>query len=183
MPEATPLDDGTFLYTEKNGAIFRGTQSICNFLSGETLITAHRGEIPISLLAHADSIYAGDRKGENAGFSPIRVFNKVQVSPYCEMICVKLADGRQLTCGAGHGNIIGAVSIEYFGGLKVGDKLQGSKVISVERINYEGEYAYDVLPLGTNQYYWCAEYWANGIRVKSPMGFWFYTEDLLRLGW
>jgi hypothetical protein len=171
------------LYKENNGKTFRGTQSICDFLSGETLISTRRGEIPISLLTAADSIYAGDRKGDSAGFSSIRALNKVQVSPYCEMICVKLADGRQLTCGASHGNFIGEHSSEYFEGVKVGDKLQGSKVTSVERINYEGEYVYDVLPLGTNLYYWCAEYWANGIRVKSPMGSWFYTEDLLRLGW
>jgi hypothetical protein len=188
MPEATPLDDGTFLYTEKNGNTFRGTQSICDFLSGETLISTRRGEIPISLLTAADSIYAGDHKGDNKGCSLVRVLNKVPVSHYCEMICVKLADGRQLNCGGGHGNtdynnFTGDQPSTYFEGIKIGDKFQGSKVISVERINYEGEYVYDVLPLGTNLYYWCAEYWANGIRVKSPMANWFYTEDLLRLGW
>jgi hypothetical protein len=188
MPEATPLDDGTFLYIEKNGNTFRGTQSICDFLTGETLISTHRGEIPISLLTPADSIYAADIKGDNKGYSLVRVLNKVQVSPYCEMICVKLADGRQLTCGAGHGNLdygnfTGDQPSVYFGGIKVGDNIEGSKVINVERINYEGEYVYDVLPLGTNLYYWCAEYWANGIRVKSHIANWFYTEDLLRLGW
>ncbi len=181
------LGDGTFLYTEKNGNTFRGTQSICDFLSAETLISTPRGEIPISNLSPEDSIYAVNREG-NKAIVPIRILNKALVSPHCEMIRIELADGRKLTGGTGHfnrdyNNFGSDKSNSNFTTIKVGQKIQGSKVIKVERLNYEAIYAYDILPWGINDYYWNADYLANGIRVKSPMGDWFYTEDLLRLGW
>jgi hypothetical protein len=76
------------------------------------------------------------------------------------MLHVRLADGREISASPGHPTADG----RRFAELRVGDRLDGALVSSIESLPSEQTSTYDLLPAGTTGYYW-----ANGILVGSTL--------------
>jgi hypothetical protein len=76
------------------------------------------------------------------------------------MVHLVLEDGRELLASPGHpmsdGRLLGTIS--------TGDFVNGTLVVNAERVPYEEDYTYDILPSGGT-----GTYWANGIMVGSTL--------------
>jgi hypothetical protein len=77
-----------------------------------------------------------------------------------EVVRITLADGRAVVASPGHPTADGRT----VGELRVGDRIDGSRVVGVERIPYSGERTYDLLPSGPT-----GTYVADGILLGSTL--------------
>ncbi len=146
-------------------AIFSRTQSsppaggcpIC--LSGDTLIDTPNGQVNVKELVVGASIWTVDMSGNRVATVILNV-SRTQVQTTHEMVHLVLEDGRQLYVSPGHPTADG----RRIGDLKVGDFLDGSRVVTAELVPYDYPYTYDLLPSGDTGFYW-----ANGILVGSTL--------------
>mgnify|MGYP001599449676 FL=1 len=76
------------------------------------------------------------------------------------MVRIILDDNRELFVSQDHPTDDGRV----FGDIKLGDIIDDSYVKSVELVQYNEKYTYDILPSGDTGFYW-----ANGILVGSTL--------------
>lgn len=77
-----------------------------------------------------------------------------------QVIRMALADGRAVTASPGHPAADGRPLRNY----KVGEVLDGSVVVSMEYVAYDGGSTYDLLPSSAT-----GLYWANGILLRSTL--------------
>ncbi len=84
----------------------------------------------------------------------------MQAAPGHEVIRLTLADGRVVMASPGHPT----ADRRMIGELDVGDSLDGSSVISSERMPYGNGRTYDLLPSGST-----GTYFANGILLGSTL--------------
>jgi hypothetical protein len=90
----------------------------------------------------------------------IRKTGSVHVPATHQMIHVTLSDGRELWVSPGHPTAKGRA----LGNLKIGDMLDGAKIVGLERVQYNGGFTFDILPSGDTGFYW-----ANGILIGSTL--------------
>ncbi len=76
------------------------------------------------------------------------------------MIHIVLDDGSELFVSPGHPTADGRTA----GELSAGDSLNGGRVLNAQRITYQKNYTYDILPSGET-----GLYWANGILMASTL--------------
>ena len=119
------------------------------------------GPVRVSALRVGDLVYTRDATGARVAQPALRV-GAVPVTGAHRMIELSLADGRVVRASAGHPVMRGGPT---FGELRVGDRLDGSEIVAVGAIPYEGSHTWDVLPAGPT-----GEYWTDGVRVGSTLG-------------
>lgn len=133
------------------------TCPIC--LAEGTLIDTPAGQIAVEDLRTGMPVWTLDPSGLRIVTSVLRV-SQTFVPFHHQVIHLVLDDGRQLWVSPGHPAVDGRI----IGRLQQGDLLDGSRVLSAERIVYTGDATYDLLPAGGTGYYW-----ANGILLASTL--------------
>jgi hypothetical protein len=77
-----------------------------------------------------------------------------------QVVDLKLEDGREVWVSPGHPTADGIIVAK----LQVGGSLDGSMILSVQRVRYDDMATYDLLPSGET-----GQYWANGILLASTL--------------
>ncbi|MBK8848470.1 MAG: hypothetical protein IPO27_18780 [Bacteroidetes bacterium] len=159
MPVITDLNDGTFHY-QIGERQFRGTQNTCKCLPWFAKVSCPQGEVNIADLITGDTVWTISIDGEKIAV-PILITNKVAVDNRHEMICIDLADGRNIKVTAAHPSVDKDSSI---GDFEIGDLYDGSLIINKYVSVYTDNSTYDILPDGETGFYWI-----NGILVGSTL--------------
>ncbi len=133
------------------------TCAIC--LAAHTQIDTPHGPVAVEDLQAGDLVWTTDASGARIT-ALVSTVTRVPVPASHKMVHVVLEDGRELWVSPGHPTTEG----RRFGELQVGELLDGSRILVVERVSYEGGYTYDLLPSGGTGYYW-----ANGILIASTL--------------
>jgi hypothetical protein len=133
------------------------TCPIC--LSAHTQIDTPNGAMGVETLRVGDLVWTINASGQRI-VAPISAVTRVPVPSTHKMVHVVLEDGRQLWVSPGHPTTDG----RRFGNLQTGDLLDGSRIVSIERVQYDGGFTYDLLPAGDTGFYW-----ANGILSGSTL--------------
>jgi hypothetical protein len=133
------------------------TCPIC--LASGTLIDTPDGQVPVEQLCKGISIWTIDESGQRVA---VKVMDTVstQATSLFQMARITLNDGRVVTASPGHPTVEGRVLGDY----QAGDMLDGALIIMVERITYNGNVTYDILPSGST-----GLYWANGVLLRSTL--------------
>ena len=128
-------------------------------LAASTLIVTSKGLVPVTNLVPGDMVWSMN-KGQQRILVPIKRVGHMK-SPQGFMIkSITLADGRTLKASASHPTTGG----RQIGELRVGDRLNGAKIISIKSIDYSNQYTYDLLPDSDTGYYW-----ADGVLLGSTL--------------
>jgi len=128
-------------------------------LAAHTLIDTPRGQIAVEDLHVGDPVWTVDARGVRQAaviLQTVRTF----VPAWHKVVHIILADGRELFASPGHPTADGRT----LGDLKVGDMLNGARVVFIERVRYDQPATYDLLPSGETGYYW-----ADGILIGSTL--------------
>lgn len=148
---------------EKDSAVFLKKEDsnrpcpIC--LSGHTLIDVPLGRVLVKDLKDGDSVWTVDKSGRRISGIVLKT-SKTSVSLTHKMVHLILSDGRELLASPGHPTVDGRV----IGDLAPGNVYNGANVLSAERVPYNENVTYDILPSGGTGFYW-----ANGIFVGSTL--------------
>jgi hypothetical protein len=129
-------------------------------LTRGTLIDTPDGPVAVEDLRVGDVVWTLDEAGRRVAQPLVRV-GSTPVPNTHQVVHLVLDDGREAWVSAGHPTTDG----RPVGGLAVGDELDGSRVISIERVAYAGGATFDILPDGPS-----GAYWANGILLGSTLG-------------
>ena len=124
----------------------------CNLpicLHADTLITTAHGPVPVHDLRLGDVLVTMD------GLRPVEWIESVAAPPGHELVALRLEDGRTLRASPGHPTVDG----RELGDLSVGDSVDGSRVVALWRIPYQGR-TWDLLP---------ATYQADGVWLASTL--------------
>ncbi|MBI2613378.1 MAG: Hint domain-containing protein [Candidatus Levybacteria bacterium] len=149
----------TITFTKAKVIPSYGGCPIC--LDGNTLIDTPSGLVPVKNLQVGMSVWTTDKTGQRVS-GVITKTSKVPVPLTHQMIHLVLANGRGLFVSPGHPTIDERIVWD----LSVGDIYDGSTVASVERVSYDQEATYDILPSGETGFYW-----ANGILLNSTLNY------------
>ncbi len=153
------LYDGTYVYQQSNGSLFRGNQNQCRCLSGQTLISTPDGLKMIKELKVGMSVFTIDRKGTKI-VAPLIQVAKISI-PHGYLIShVLLSDKRELFASNAHPTADGRT----IGELLPNDSLDGARVVKRNLVSYDALFTYDILPAGDTGFYW-----ANGILLGSTI--------------
>ena len=124
-----------------------------------TRIDTPRGAVVVENLHVGDSVWTVNEAGERV-VGKILKLGSVKVPSIHQVIHVLLSDGRDLWASPGHPTADG----RSLGQLKIGDFLDGARIIRIERAPYNRVATYDLLPSGDTGYYW-----ADGILMGSTL--------------
>ncbi len=133
------------------------TCPIC--LAAQTRIATPRGPVAVKDLKVGDLVWTIDASGQRAA-EPILEVGSTQVPPTHEMVHLVLSDGRELWASPGHPT----TDDRHLGDLRVGDVLDGGRIVTAELVPYGQPATYDLLPAGGTGYYW-----ADGILLASTL--------------
>lgn len=158
QPQYT-LGDGSIIYRNPDGSLFRGTPNFCRCLPGETLIGTPEGDRRIDQLKSGDPVYSVNAKNERI-IRCIHLIRSVTIPADYKMLQLKLDDGRQLTVSPQHPDARGEPLIK----LEIGACLDGGKLIEKRIIKYSGSFTWDILPEGE-----FPVYFANDILIGSTL--------------
>lgn len=128
-------------------------------LSRNTSIETPQGPIPIQNLSKGTLVWTVDAEGERKTASILQTA-EAPVPKNHLIVHFILKDGRGLFASPEHPTASG----QKLGNLSPGDVLDGTQVIEIKRVPYQGKYTYDILPAGET-----GLYWANGILLKSTL--------------
>ncbi len=136
------------------------TCPIC--LAGQTRIDTPQGPVAVEDLRVGDAIWTVDARAARAARVSATILKTARVIVPVDhpMMHVVLDDGRELWASPGHPTIDGRT----LGDLKLGDRLDGGRVMRLERVSYDQSATYDVLPSGETGFYW-----ADGILLGSTL--------------
>jgi len=132
------------------------TYPIC--LSRGTLIDTINGPLPVEYVQTGIMVRTLDSAGKR--LMPVIKTSSTIVPLFFQVVKITLGDGRAITASPGHPSSERRPLNDY----RVGDILDGGRVIKVERTVYEGTRTYDLLPAGGT-----GGYWANGILLGSTL--------------
>jgi hypothetical protein len=128
-------------------------------LALHTLIDTPRGPVPVENLRVGDPVWTANEAGERVPGVVLKAAS-VRVPATHEMVHITLDDGRELWASPGHPTADG----RRLGDLKVGDLLDGGRILILEWVRYNQPATYDLLPSGETGFYW-----ANGILIGSTL--------------
>jgi len=128
-------------------------------LAAGTLIDTPRGPVPVEKLIPGDLVWTVSAGGERVAGKLMKTSRMAAPASH-QVVHLVLSDGRELWVSPGHpatdGRLIGEV--------RIGERLDGSRVVQVEWVSYAGGAVYDILPAGETGWYW-----ANGILLGSTL--------------
>lgn len=162
------LNDGSLIYERQKsvnfnatgtGTFFRGGHNTCKCLSGSTVISAKKGDVPVDQLKKGDIVYSLNAQKALIEV-PILLVSKSEVKSDHKFLHIELDDGRALKVSPLHPDS----KYKALKELKVGDTIDGAKVTSAKLVPANVEYTYDILPKGQT-----GIYWANGIPIGSTL--------------
>lgn len=130
---------------------------LCVCASPDTPIATPSGERPIAELAAGDLVYSVS--GEAIVVVPLLRVNKVAAHDH-QVVRVTLDSGRVLEISPRHPTADG----RSFADLRPGDRLDGARVIDVERIPYAHPFTHDILPASST-----GTYFAGGALIGSTL--------------
>jgi hypothetical protein len=133
------------------------TYPIC--LSLGALIDTISGPLPVENIQPGMMVWTLDSSG-NRIMAPVVKTSSTPVPALFQVVKITLCDGRTITASPGHPSSIWRLLGDY----RPGDMLDGSPVIKVERLAYEGDHTYDLLPAGGT-----GVYRANGVMLGSTL--------------
>lgn len=128
-------------------------------LAAGTLIDTPRGAIAVENLQAGVPVWTMNAAGGRVSATILRT-SRIPVPASHQVLRVILSDGRELWASPSHPTTDGRL----LGDLETNDLLDGARVISVERLPYDGTATYDILPSGDTGFYW-----ANGILMGSTL--------------
>ncbi|MDP3878824.1 MAG: Hint domain-containing protein [Dehalococcoidales bacterium] len=132
------------------------TCPIC--LTKGTLIDTPGGPVPVEQLHEGMTVWTADSAGNRVRGVVLKTAMVPAPSSF-QVVKVTLSDGRTVTASPGHPTAEGRALGDY----RNGDNLDGTPVVAVEHVSYDGA-TYDLLPSGGT-----GLYWANGILLKSTV--------------
>lgn len=144
-------------FTKVVGEEPMGGCPIC--LSGNTMIDTPHGLMPVKDMKVGQSIWTVDTSGRRV-VAVVLETSRVPVPPTHTMVHLILQDGRELYVSPGHPTIDGRT----VGDLSPGDIYDGSSIAGTNRVPYDQDATYDVLPSGDTGFYF-----ANGILLDSTL--------------
>jgi hypothetical protein len=127
-------------------------------LAAQDMIATPSGQVLVSQLHAGMIVWTLDPAGQRVA-APLLLVSHTPAPPGHHVIRVTLADGRVVEASSGHPTADG----RRVGELNVGDTLDGSQVVRIDRVPYVGD-TWDLLPAGPT-----SVYWADGIRLKSTL--------------
>ncbi len=127
-------------------------------LSSGTRIDTPEGPRLVTDLRVSDVVWTLGADGRRTA-APILETGSLEAPPGHEVLRMSLADGRSVTASPGHPTAGG----QAIGTLSVGGSLDGSTIVSMERLPYSGR-TYDLLPAGPT-----GAYWADAILLGSTL--------------
>jgi hypothetical protein len=133
------------------------TCPIC--LAAGTLIDTPTGPVPVQDLHLGMPVWTLDKAGVRVARPLLRVSRTIVPANH-QVIHLVLDDGRALWVSPGHPTADG----RRVGQLQVGDFLDGSRLLAMDRVPYVGFATYDLLPAGDTGFYW-----ADGILLASTL--------------
>lgn len=128
-------------------------------LAAGTLINTPQGQIAVEELQVGDSVWTMNTSGERLQ-ATIKITARAPIPASHRMVHIIMSDGRELLASPGHPTADGRT----LGDLKVGDVLDGARVMQVELVPYDRTATYDLLPSGSTGFYW-----ANGVLIGSTL--------------
>jgi hypothetical protein len=127
-------------------------------LAETTMIATPFGDVGVTDLRPGDIVWTVDATGQRVA-APLLEVGSVEAPQGHQVLRIALTDGRTVAASPGHPTADG----RSLGSLQVGDTLDGSRIVSIERLPYRGR-TYDVLPAGAT-----GAYWADGVRLGSTL--------------
>ena len=153
----TGLIDGSGNITVQERKPGIATCPIC--LAAHTQIDTPQGPVAVEDLQVGEAVWTADAAGRRLAATILKT-TRILVPAGHLMVHVVLDDGRELWASPGHPTADGRALAD----LRVGDILDGGRIIQLERIPYDQPATYDVLPSGGTGWYW-----ANGILMGSTL--------------
>lgn len=140
------------------GSCPAGCAPLCVCASPDTMIATPSGERAIADLVAGDLVYSA-RDGALVTV-PLVAVHRTWVGGDHRIVRVVLDTGRVLEISPGHPTADG----RFFADLRVGDLVDGARVVSVDLVPYAHDYTYDVLPDSET-----ATYVAGGVLIGSTL--------------
>jgi hypothetical protein len=124
-----------------------------------TRIATPGGEVAVEDLRIGDIVWTQDVDGTRVA-APLAAIGSTPVTAAHEVVQLALADGRVVLVSPGHLT----ADDRRVGSLRAGDVVDGTPVLSVERVAYTSGFTFDVLPASAT-----GTYWANGVLLGSTL--------------
>ncbi|MDO8568294.1 MAG: Hint domain-containing protein [Dehalococcoidales bacterium] len=153
--EGTITSTGDIKVTKQETSF--NTCPIC--LTRGTLIDTPDGPVPVEQLRPGMPVWTADEAGNRIS-GTVAAIGSTPIPASFQVIKMALADGRTVTASPGHPAADGRPLSDYL----TGEVLDGSVVITMEYVAYDGGATYDLLPSGVT-----GLYWANGILLRSTL--------------
>jgi hypothetical protein len=128
-------------------------------LARGTLIDTPAGPLAVEEMRPGIAVWTADRAGRRVVGVVLRT-GSAAVPPGHLMVGLLLADGRFLSASPGHPLPDG----RRLGDLRPGDSVDGSRVVTADRLRYGRPFTFDVLVSGETGFYW-----ADGILLASTL--------------
>lgn len=146
------IPDGTLIFNPNSKYHTRGVvKKPCNLrcLPPDAKISTNNGKKTIKLLQVGDTVLSINANNQIISV-PIIDKDSIFVGTTHYVLDIELADGRKLEVSAEHPDRNYRLLDNY----KKGFELDGSKIIRIDKIKYENDYTYDILPgSATGMYY------------------------------
>ena len=149
---------GTIALERDEPATFPGPGGCPICLAAGDRVATLAGPLPVVALRPGVMVWTLDAAGRRLAAPVLRV-GHVPAPPGHQVVRLRLADGRSVDASPGHPTADG----RPVGDLRAGDELDGSRVLSAERIAYTGD-TWDLLPAGPT-----GVYWAGGVPLRSTL--------------
>lgn len=130
----------------------------CNCASPDTPVATPFGERPMRELAAGDLVFSVEPDG--VVVVPLERVQRVAVVPGHRMVALELASGRTVVVSPRHPMADGRDAAD----VRVGDVLDGVRVVGRELVPYAHSHTFDVLPASSS-----GTYFAAGVLVGSTM--------------
>jgi hypothetical protein len=128
-------------------------------LARGTRIDTPDGPRAVEELRVGDLVWTLDADGGRVA-APLLAIGSVRAPADHQVVHLVLADGRELWASPGHPLADG----RRLGDLRPADTVEGSEVVSSERVAYSGGSTFDILPAGVS-----GAYWADGVALRSTL--------------
>ena len=151
------IDDHGTITVEQQSPATEPISPIC--LARETPIDGPDGSVPVDRLRMGDSIWTLDRRGRRIAGAVVALGSTAAPQGH-PVVAVTLADGRRVTASPGHQLADGRA----IGELRVGDAVDGSSVLSLQPLRYDGGSTFDLVVSGETGIYLAA-----GIPLRSTL--------------